>query len=98
MIGIALHSRSSRVDLEAVAVGQAEVEQDDVGVARGGLGQALARRSRPRPGGSRWRERRAQEAPHLRLVLDQQDEGGGRRCPSARHPSSACSERRRRCR
>ena len=62
-------------EVEAVEVGKAEVEQDDVRVASGCVGQSLARRGgfddliivRPKRG--------PQEAPHLRLILYQKDQG-----------------------
>ena len=75
MIGVALHSRMLTRRIEPIAVRQAEVEEDEVRVPRpaacinpscivGCFDQSVLVR----------RQRRPQEAAHLRFILDQQDQ------------------------
>ena len=59
--------------VEAVHVGQAEIEDDDVGLARAGLDDALRARRRLEEPVAVALERGAEEAPDLRLVLDEDD-------------------------
>ena len=77
MIGVGRPLPELAGDLQAVAVGQAEVEQDHVGVPARGLGQPLAGGRRLHQAVVLRAQRGPEEAPHLRLVLDQEDERGG---------------------
>ncbi len=61
--------------LQPVAVGQAQVQHQQVGLARAGLGQPVAWRCRPRAPASLGLQRAAHEAAYLRLVLN--DNGTG---------------------
>ncbi len=61
--------------LEAVEVGQTEIDDDDVGLAGGHLDQTVGGGPRLEEPVALAREGRAQEAPDLRLVLDQDHDG-----------------------
>ena len=85
--------------LEAVEVGQAEVQDDDVGLSRLGFAEPLRARRRLEQSIAVARERGAQEAPDLRLVLDEDDDGllaeggafrlaGGGPAGASLHPSA----------
>ena len=64
--------------LEPVAVGQAEIEQDDVGLVDVEQRQPLARCRRLRRPVSRPLDCDAQQAADMDVVLDDQDLGGNR--------------------
>ena len=75
MIGIADHSRMRRGHFDAVDVGQAQVEDDQVRAVVGGVTEAaLAGGGFDRPC-SLLLERDAQELLERRLVFDHQDGG-----------------------
>ena len=75
MIGTSLHWRMPPAHLHAVEVGQPEVEDDDVGRADGGLGDALL------PGGGHQHvvperaQADAQDAQQGLVVVDGEDGG-----------------------
>ena len=83
MIGACGRAADLPGHLESVPVGQAEVEQDEVGVAAGRLGQPLARRGRLDHLVAVGAQGGPQEPAHLRLVLDQQHHRAGRRHEAA---------------
>ena len=108
MIGTAVHARSRCDHLEPVEVGQAEVQDDDVGLSRLGLAESVRARRRLEQSIAVTRERGAQEAPDLRLILDEDDDrllaegrgirlaGGGRRATRFTHRREAPRAERRR--
>src|SRR6185503_3342336 len=61
-------------ELDAVAVRQAEVEEDELRVVAGGGGGGLARAARLDQAEAVRAERGAQEAAHRRLVFDDEDQ------------------------
>ena len=74
MIGVEVHPPQIPGHLQPVAIRQAEVEQDDVGVPSRRLGEPVLRRLGLDQPVVQRAERGTEEAPHLRLVLDQQDQ------------------------
>ena len=79
--------------LQAVDVGQAEIEDDDVGLARGHLDQAVGAGRRLEEPVALARQGRAQEAPDLRLVLDDRTTTGSG--IGGRRPRGCSAERQR---
>src|SRR5262245_29128294 len=61
-------------DLDAVAVGQAQVDEDEARLAHSGLSDALTRRRRLEPAVAVALEGDTEELPHGRLVLDPENE------------------------
>ena len=98
MIGTARPLAQPPDHLEPVDVGQAEVEDDDVGLARRELRESLGARRRLEQPVAVAGQRGAQEAPDLRLVLDEDDDrllrpasaAGG--AGGARHPRPRSAE------
>ncbi len=99
MIGTADQPRTSRIRVDAVAVGQPEVEHQQVGLARAGLGQAVAQRRRPRaPASPRPPARRARSGGSAARPRSRWRWGWAwfrRRCRSARAGSGRFPARQR---
>jgi hypothetical protein len=85
-------------DLATVHVRQAEIEQHDVGRVLRGEEQRLRSRRRLDPAETRGGQARAQEAPHLGLVLDDQHQRSGGRAALRRRSRSAAARPRARAR
>jgi len=62
-------------DVEAVYVGQAEIDDHDVGLSGADFHQAIGPGRRLEEPVSLTRQRRPQKAPDLWLVLDEDDDG-----------------------
>ena len=77
--------------LDAVGVRESEIEQDEVRVPAGGLGQAVAGGGRLDQPVRFGRQRRAQETPHRQFVLDEQHDRTRIGHGAATSSSGSCS-------